>query len=63
MTPESPESDDWKPGFVVIDVQNPDWHLSFCDPDGCKTSYFLKPTPEGWMVMSWAGWGVEDVDP
>ncbi len=62
MTPKLAHTDWWKPGYADIVIQDPDDLLDVCDADGCKTNYLAKPTPNGWMIITWATWGVEEFD-
>lgn len=62
MIPERAHTNWWKPGYANIVIQEPDDHMNFCDPDGggCRTNYSVRPGPEGWEVVDWAVWGVEE---
>ncbi len=44
-----------KKGHVYITTLEPDFKMSHC-PDGCKTTYHLKPTEKGWRLVDYAVW-------
>lgn len=49
---------DWMvAGNVKITILEPEFRMPWCQ-DGCKTSYFLGPTDNGWHLISYAVWGV-----
>jgi len=56
ITEELRNSDWIKPGFVDITILEPDFRMDWC-PNGCKTSYILKPVGDFWHVASYSVWG------
>jgi len=45
-----------KVGYVDITVLEPEFRMPWC-PGGCKTSYTLGPTDDGWRLITYAVWG------
>jgi len=57
ITEEFKGSESMKAGNVEITILEPEFRMPWC-PEGCKTSYTLGPTSNGWRLIDYAVWGV-----
>lgn len=56
ITEELRDTNWMKPGFVRITILESEFRMDWC-PEGCKTSYNLKPVGKLWHVASYSVWG------